>query len=77
MAPAQHSVRIVVYPPPRKDAGPLIFPSRETLLQQLRAVIPRFNEDRILAVEPKSSQIVYAESLELSESQLAQLCLAH
>jgi hypothetical protein len=77
LASAQSSYRIVIYPAPQKSSGPLLFSSRETLVQQLRAVIPGFDGHQIQADEPTTSEIVFADTLELTESQLARLCLAH
>jgi len=77
LASAQSSYRIVIYPAPQKSSGPLLFPSRETLVQQLQAVIPGFDGHQIQADEPATSQIVFASTLELSESQLARLCPDH
>jgi hypothetical protein len=66
--------RVVVYPGPRDVPLSVDVLSRDELLERLRATIPDFDEKHILGTS-EATQIVFAEHMELSDTQLSSLGL--
>ena len=64
--------RVVVYPEREGFHGALIFSSREELLARLRAAIPQFDMGQVRQAEA-AARILFAGTVELSDSQMAKL----
>lgn len=64
--------RVTVYPGPRGAPAQVKFSSRDELLERLRAAISDFDEKHLVA-KNGATQILFAESMELSDSQLSSL----
>jgi hypothetical protein len=65
--------RVIVYPDRAAFRTPRCFTTRDELIRRLRAILPRLDG---AVLEPNSGispQIVFAESVELSDAQLAEL----
>lgn len=64
--------RLILYPEPAGFHSPLLLHSRADLLRRLRAAVPGFAETSLLT-ESGETQVIFAETLELSDAQLATL----
>ena len=64
--------RVIVYPEPPGLRTPLTLSSRAELLQRLSAALPDFDESQLRAGN-SATQIVFAETLQLSDAQLEKL----
>jgi len=64
--------RLILYPEWKGARRPLVFVARDELLQRLAAVIPHFDCTRV-GQPGSSTRIVFAETLALTEAQLARL----
>jgi hypothetical protein len=73
-ADGEAGYRLIVYPAPRQR--PLLFSSREILIERLQGVIPAFDARQIPTLQPNRSQIVYTGNHDLSEAQFAALSLS-
>jgi hypothetical protein len=64
--------RVILYPERERLRTPLTFSSRGELLQRLTSAIPDFDPEKLR--EPGgSTRILFAETLELTDAQLAKL----
>jgi hypothetical protein len=64
--------RVILYPERKGFRTPLTFSSRDELLQRLKAAIPDFDPKQLR--EPQgSTRILLAETLELTDDQVAKL----
>ena len=73
-SPQGHYV-VLVYPGPKNSPFQSVrIPKREELLRRLRVAIPGFNEE-LLPKKEDGTQIVFADSIELSDAQLLGLGL--
>ena len=74
-SPPRSIYRLVAYPPLEgMSLRPVKFSSREKLVEQLSAVLPGFDHTRLGT--GLTTQIIFAEDVELSSSQLLALGLA-
>lgn len=65
----------LVYPGPKNSPFQSArIPTREELMRRLRVAIPGFNEE-LLPKKEDGTQIVFADSMELSDAQLSGLGL--
>ena len=67
--------RVAVYPGPSGAPLHVKFSSRDELLERLRAAIPGFDEIHLLETGD-ATEILFADSMELSDAQLSSLGLA-
>ena len=68
--------RVAVYPGPRGVPLHRKFSSRDELLKRLRAAIPDFDEKNLVGAS-EATQILFAQSMELSDAQLSSLGLVY
>lgn len=64
--------RIILYPKRQGFRTPVTFGSRPELMRRLAKAIPDFDEARVRS-EGGSTEIVFAETMELSDDQLTKL----
>ena len=67
------SYRVIIYPEHARFREPLVFHSREELERRLSAVLPNFDPGALKPAGDSFPHIVFAESVKLSEAQLADL----
>ena len=68
--------RVAVYPGLSGAPLHVKISSRDELLERLRAAIPGFDEINLLGTS-EATEILFAESMELSDAQLSSLGLAY
>ena len=68
--------RVAVYPGPSGALLHMKFSSRDELLERLRAAMPGFDEIYLLGTS-EATEILFAESMELSDAQLTSLGLVY
>lgn len=67
------SYRVIVYPDRARFHRPLLFASRPELAHRLSKILPDFDPKVLEPAGDSFPQIVLAESVQLSDSQLAEL----
>jgi hypothetical protein len=68
--------RVAVYPGPSGAPLHVKFSSRDELLGRLRATIPGFDEICLVGTS-EATEILFADSMELSDAQLSSLGLVY